>query len=282
MPIAKEAPAARVSIKGTANRPARASVVLMGHNTDARKAMAAALTSSGYAVREGATVDGVRALVHMEPPDLLVIDLTTASGPEADRECVDLLVALHTDAQTRSIRPVVLIDRAVHSTPSVQLDLLPIRTTILDKPLDASNLRRMLGRFVPRSRGAPLRVLVADDDPLVFKFVTSVLPAHEYVVLHAASGREVLRAVDTQSVDAILLDLRMPDKSGYDVIRSLKLEGRAPDLPILVMTNYPAPADAEEQVLLSSPLILDVLPKPTVAERPELLLERLEAIRSGL
>jgi CheY-like chemotaxis protein len=110
--------------------------------------------------------------------------------------------------------------------------------------------------------------------------VTGVLPAHEYVVVHAANGREALRAVDTQPFDAILLDLRMPDASGYDVIRSLKLEGRAPDLPILVITNYPAPTNDDEEVLLSAPLILDVLSKPTLAARPEILLERLEAIRS--
>jgi CheY-like chemotaxis protein len=71
----------------------------------------------------------------------------------------------------------------------------------------------------------------------------------------------------------------MPDQSGYDVIRTLKLEGRAPELPILVITNYPEPADAQEQLLLSSPLVLEVLAKRSVADRPEVLVERLAAIR---
>jgi CheY-like chemotaxis protein len=233
-------------------------------------------------VHEDATADGVRAFARIEQPDLLLIDLTTTRGPDTVRECLDLLVALHLDPQTRSIRPVILIDRAAHATTSVQLELLPIRPTIVDKPLDASSLRRMLERIASSPRAAPLRVLVADDDPMVFTFVAGILPPHEYIVQHAASGREVLRAVDRQQFDAILLDLRMPDESGYDVIRSLKLEGRAPDLPILVITSYPEPTDADEQTLLSSPLILDVLSKPTVAERPEVLLERLEAIRSKL
>lgn len=280
VPVATEASADTASMKGTGERPARPSVLLMGQNTDARKVMSAALKSSGYVVRESATADGVRALARIEQPDLLLIDLTAAGGPETVREWLDLLVTLHADPQTRSIRPVVLIDRAAHATTSVQLDLLPIRPTILDKPLDAGNLRRMLERIASSPRAAPLRVLVADDDPMVFKFVTSILPPHEYIVQHAASGREVLRAVDAQQFDALLLDLRMPDESGYDVIRSLKLEGRAPELPILVITNYPEPTDADEQMLLSSPLILDVLSKPTVAERPEVLLEWLEAIRS--
>lgn len=280
VPVASEALMDSDSITTTADRPTRPSVLVMGQDADARSAMATSLKRSGYVVREGATADGVRALVQLEPPDCLLIDLTTGAGPEAARECLDLLVALHADPRTQSIRPIVLIDRGAHATMSLQLELLSIRPAIIDKQIDGANVRRILERIAPSSRTTPLRVLVADDDPMVFKFVTSILPPHEYIVQHAASGREVLRAVDAEQCDAILLDLRMPDASGYDVIRSLKLEGRAPELPILVITNYPEPTDAEQQMLLSSPLILDVLMKPTVAERPEILLERLDAIRS--
>lgn len=282
VPVAREAPVDAASITRTADGPRRSSVLVMGQDPGARKAMAASLKSTGYVVREGATADGVRALVHIEPPDVLFIDLTTAGGLEGAREWLDLLIGLHADTRTRSIRPVVLIDRAAHAVTRVQLDLLPVRPTILDKPMDAANLRRMFERVASPLRAAPLRVLVADDDPMVLKFVTSILPPHEYIVQHAANGREVLRAVDAQRFDAILLDLCMPDESGYDVIRSLKLEGRAPEVPIVVITNYPEPTDAQERRLLTSPLILEVLAKPAIAERPELLLERLEAIRGEL
>jgi signal transduction histidine kinase/CheY-like chemotaxis protein len=279
VPVATEPRLATTSVELTGAIPAPPSVLLIGQDTDARRVMAAALKSGGYLVREGATTDGVRALAQIEQPDLLLIDLTTAGGPDTVREWLDLLVALHADSRTRSIRPVVLIDQFAHAATSVQLELLPIRPTILDKPLDAAHILGMLGRITSSSRTTPFRLLVADDDPMVFKFVTSILPPHEYIVQHAANGVEVLRAVDAQHFDALLLDLRMPDQSGYDVIRSLKLEGRAPELPILVITNYPEPADAQEQMLLSSPLVLEVLAKPTVADRPEVLVERLAAIR---
>ena len=281
-------PVTRAALSDEASRveanpaPARPSILLMGQDGVERKVIVAALRGNGYVVREASTADGVRALARVERPDLLLIDLTNASGPDTVGQWLDLLVALHGDPQTQSIRPVVLVDRAVHAATIARVELLPIRPAIVDKdkPFDAGNLKRMLERIASGPREAPLRVLVADDDPMVFKFVTSILPPHEYIVQHAASGREVLRALDSQRFDALLLDLRMPDESGYDVIRSLKLEGRAPDLPILVITNYPAPTDVEEQALLSSPLILDVLPKPIVAAQPEILLERLKTIRS--
>ncbi|MBY0493336.1 MAG: response regulator [Cyanobacteria bacterium] len=278
VPVAREALLDAASGKWTGDRPRRSSVLLMGEDADARKAMANSLKSSGHAVREGATADGVRALVQVEPPDVLLIDLTAARDLDCAREWLDLLVALHADPQTRSISPVVLIDRADHGA-RVELELLPIHTTVFDKPLDGTDLKRMLERVSYSPRATPLRVLVADDDPMVFRFVTSILPPHEYIVQHAASGAEALRLVDAQQFDAVLLDLRMPDQSGYDVIRTLKLEGRAPELPILVITNYPEPADAQEQLLLSSPLVLEVLAKRSVADRPEVLVERLAAIR---
>ncbi len=280
--VASDASTDVASITRTGEGSARPSALLIGRDRNTRRSTAAALKSSGCAVREAATVDGVLALIHIDRPDLVVIDLATAGGPEIGRDWLDLLVVLHADPQTRSIRPVVLVDRATHAATSAQVELLPIRPTILDKdkPLYVGSLKRMLEHIAAGSRSAPFRLLVADDDPMVLRFVTSILPPHEYIVQHATSGREVLRAVDMQRFDALLLDLRMPGESGYDVIRSLKLEGRAPELPILVITNYSEPTAAEEQVLLSSPLILDVLPKRIVAARPELLLQRLAAIRS--
>ena len=256
-----------------------APVLVMSEDSEARKSMAAALTAAGYAVREGATVDAARALIQLDRPDALLIDLTTVQGPETAREWLELLVALHADPETTSIRPVVLAGPSLEAATKIQLELLASQPTVMEKPVDPTTLTSALGRVASQPRARPFRLLVADDDPLVFKFVSSVLPPHEYVVVRAGSGNEVLRAVRTQQVDAILLDLRMPDGSGYDVIRSLKLEGQAPDLPILVLTNYPAPTSLDEQNLLSTPLVLDVLPKPTVANRPELLIERLDTIR---
>ena len=263
-------------------RAALASLLVVAEDAAAREALAAVLTSAGYYVREGATIDGTRALIHVERPDALLLDVTTLSRADAARQWLDFLVALHADRVTRSIQSVVLVGPSVEAATRVKFELLPSRPTLIDAPLDSEALSRALDRVASTRRTAPFRLLVADDDPLVFKFVSTVLPPHEYVVLRAGTGNEVLRAITAQHVDAVLLDLRMPEGSGYDVIRALKLEGRAPDVPILVLTNYPTPTDLDEQNLLSTPLVLEVLPKPTVAKQPELLVERLEAVRRGV
>lgn len=282
VPVTAPTPTAGTTTDQSGTRGGVGSLLVIAEDADARTSLSAALTGAGYYVRESATVDGTRALIQIDRPDALLIDLAPASRPEAARQWVDLLVALHADPDTTSIRPVVLVDPAVEAATRVQFELLPSQPTVLDAPLDSATLSSTLDRIASTRRTVPFRLLVADDDPLVFKFVSGVLPPHEYVVLRAGSGNEVLHAIKTQHIDAVLLDLRMPDGSGYDVIRSLKLEGHAPDLPIIVLTNYPAPTDLVEQNLLSTPLVLDVLPKPSVAKRPELLIERLEDVRRGL
>ncbi|HLG56163.1 MAG TPA: protoglobin domain-containing protein [Vicinamibacterales bacterium] len=279
VPVTAPAQAVARTTDQSGTRTALTSVLVIAEDPDARTSLGAALASAGYFVRDSASVDRAKALVRTERPDVLLIDLTTARRAETAREWLDWLVALHADPDTRSIRPVVLTDPSLGAATCVQFELLASRPTVIQKPLDPDGLTRALKRVASEPRTVPFRLLVADDDPLVFKFVTGVLPPHEYVVLRAGTGNEVLHAVRTQHIDAVLLDLRMPDGSGYDVIRSLKLEGHAPDVPILVLTNYPAPTDLDEQNLLSAPLVLDVLPKPSVAKRPDLLLERLEMMR---
>ena len=282
VPVTAPAPIGATATNRSGARETLGSLLVIAEDADARKSLATALTGAGYSVRESATVDGTRALIQIDRPDALLIDLAPASRPETARQWVDLLVALHADPDTTSIRPVVLVDPSVEAATRVQFELLPSQPTVLDAPLDSATLSSTLDRIASTRNTVPFRLLVADDDPLVFKFVSRVLPPHEYVVLRASSGNEVLHAIKSQHIDAVLLDLRMPDGSGYDVIRSLKLEGHAPDLPILVLTNYPAPKDLDEQNLLSTPLVLDVLPKPNVAKRPELLIERLEDLRRSV
>jgi len=57
-------------------------------------------------------------------------------------------------------------------------------------------------------------------------------------VAEAASGREALDIARQQICDVLLLDIAMPDQSGIDTLRTIKL--RQPELPILILSAYPA------------------------------------------
>ena len=279
LPLADAIATARPHMERPAQQPP--TVVVVAEEPRVRKRIASMLAGNGYAIKEGATADGVRAMVRQSVPDVLLLDLTAASEPSAVREWVDLLVELKRDMATRAIEVLVLTDGvAQRQQLQLQLDVVAAHSTVLQKPVDAEVLQMALRR-IDREPSHLRRILVADDDPLIFRFVQQMLPSAQYIVEHAAGGTQALAMLQSRSFDVLLLDLRMPDGSGYEVLRRIKLEGRLPDLPIIVITNFPQPQTDEERNLLGLQLVVDLLPKTAVAERPELLLERLEHIRSA-
>ncbi len=84
-----------------------------------------------------------------------------------------------------------------------------------------------------------VRVLVVDDHPIVLDGVTLTLrdASWLHVAGYARTGREAIAAVEALRPDVVLLDLRLPDMLGPEVIRALRL--RAPDLKIVLFTAYP-------------------------------------------
>jgi CheY-like chemotaxis protein len=107
----------------------------------------------------------------------------------------------------------------------------------------------------------------------VAAFIRKVLPEKRYHLEIATSGEECLHFLRTQprGFDLLLLDLMMPLVSGYDVLREMTLTGISPELPVLVLTNFPQPRTDEEKRLLEEGLVLDVLPKSSIHDNPRLL-----------
>jgi PAS domain S-box-containing protein len=148
----------------------------------------------------------------------------------------------------------------------------------LVKPIEAAQLIGRIQAMVGDVPGRPLRVLMADDDQSVATYVRKVLPADRFVLQVARDGGECLHALRTaaQPFDLLLLDLMMPEVSGYDVLREMTLSGLCPDMPVLVLTNFPEARNAEEVRLLERGLVVDVLPKTAVHADSRLLPELLE------
>src|SRR5204862_2950578 len=135
--------------------------------------------------------------------------------------------------------------------------------------------RQLVSRIesmVATVQGRSARVLLADDDPNVAAFVRKVLPEERFQLEIAANGDQALHALRTQprGFDLLLLDLMMPEVSGYDVLREMALTRLAPELPVVVLTNHPEPQNAEQQRLLEQGLVVAVVPKTAVHDNPRL------------
>lgn len=115
-----------------------------------------------------------------------------------------------------------------------------------------------------------MNVLVIEDDPTVGSFVKRGLEEQRYRVTLVPNGEEGERVAASESFDVVILDMRLPGKSGLDVLRSLR--ARQLDTPVLVLTAQDA-VDAKVNTLRSG--ADDYVTKPFAFEE---LLARVEAL----
>src|SRR5438105_2960883 len=81
------------------------------------------------------------------------------------------------------------------------------------------------------------KILVADDDASIRTLLTDLLKGEGYDVAEARSGTEVLATVNrAEKPDLILMDVRMPEMTGMDVLR--RMRDSKTGVGVLVMTAY--------------------------------------------
>jgi len=107
------------------------------------------------------------------------------------------------------------------------------------------------------------RILIIDDDRAFREILEVVLADTGYEVRVATGGAEGLTMVDRETPDLVLLDLRMPDMEGLEVLQRLKAS--APELAVVMMTAYGSIKTAVEAIrqgafdFLTKPFDLDEL-----------------------
>ena len=84
---------------------------------------------------------------------------------------------------------------------------------------------------------AQKRILIVDDEKLVRWALNQKCAEFGYQALEAENGEEALRALQTDSVDLMLLDVHLPDMSGIELLQKLKQAGETRS--IIMMTADP-------------------------------------------
>jgi two-component system copper resistance phosphate regulon response regulator CusR len=115
-----------------------------------------------------------------------------------------------------------------------------------------------------------MRILVIEDDPTVGQYVKRGLEEHRWAVDLVADGEDGERRASSEAYDLVILDMRLPGKSGMDVLHSLRAKGF--ERPVLVLTAQDA-VDAKVTTLRAG--ADDYVTKPFAFEE---LLARVEAL----
>jgi CheY-like chemotaxis protein len=91
------------------------------------------------------------------------------------------------------------------------------------------------------------KVLVVDDDVRNIFALTSLLEQHGIQVVNAENGAEAISLLDTDDdIDAVLMDIMMPEMDGYETMRRIRLNSKHRLLPILALTAKAMKGDREK------------------------------------
>ena len=113
-------------------------------------------------------------------------------------------------------------------------------------------------------------ILAVDDDPSVRKMISDYLGDNDLRVTALASGREIADVMQRDTIDLLVLDLRLPGEDGMEIARKLRQE--SPGLPIIMLTGRKDEADRVMGLELGAD---DYLTKPF---SPRELLARIRAL----
>jgi CheY-like chemotaxis protein len=106
------------------------------------------------------------------------------------------------------------------------------------KPVDGKELVDRLARFKlePSANDGGMRVLVVDDEAANRTWLTRILEPAGFHVVMASGGRQAIELAKAHPPDLVLLDLMMPEVTGFDVVEALRADPRTEDTPIMILT----------------------------------------------
>jgi DNA-binding response OmpR family regulator len=130
-----------------------------------------------------------------------------------------------------------------------------------------------LASLYGRDASAKYSVLVIDDEPIVCHSVRKILSKQSCAVEEAFDVDAALQKMKLQKYDLVLLDLKMPKRSGMEVLKSIRSQW--PDLPVVMVTGHGTIESAIEATKLGA---FDFVPKPfTPSELAKVAVEALAA-----
>ncbi len=117
-----------------------------------------------------------------------------------------------------------------------------------------------------------LKVLVAEDERDILELITFTLQFGGYEVIPTSNGAEALERTYSEKPDLLLLDVRMPRMSGYDVCTHVKTDPRIKNIPVVFLSAKGQEAEIKTGYDAGA---IDYILKPFA---PDYLLTRLKEI----
>jgi CheY-like chemotaxis protein len=226
-PGSKPAPAPDPSLNGATDLTLPL-VLVVEDNPQASELLARHLDGGGFRMEIARTGTEALSKARELKPAAITLDILL---PEIDGW--EVLTRLKQDEATRNI-PVVVV--SVVDNPGLGRALGALDYFV--KPVDRQALLSRLGRytFTTKVGQEEIRILLVDDEPANLELLESTLQPAGFTVLRAAGGQEGVDMARARKPHLILLDLLMPNVTGFDVVAALRSDESTRAIPIMVLT----------------------------------------------
>jgi signal transduction histidine kinase/CheY-like chemotaxis protein len=183
------------------------------------------LKNSGFNFIPASTTREAQQALDRIRPSAVILDLILKS-----EDAWRLLAQLKHDVRTRDI-PVLVVSSVEDQAKAFHLGA----NEYLLKPIERAPLLQRLRELIAQAPAG--RVLIVDDSERD-RYVLRQLFRESPVLIHeAASGSEGIRQAIQERPDAVILDLTMPDMSGFEVLDVLKTDAATRDIPVVICTS---------------------------------------------
>jgi CheY-like chemotaxis protein len=169
-------------------------------------------------------------------PDLRELPIVVCTGKALTEDDGQLLARMAESVVVKDVQsPERLLDEVSLFLHLISADLPSGKRQMLERLRQSDEA--LIGR----------RVLVVDDDVRNIFALTSLLEQHGVQVANAETGAEAIALLDEdQEIDAVLMDIMMPEMDGYETMRRIRLNPKHRILPILALTAKAMKGDREK------------------------------------
>ncbi len=102
----------------------------------------------------------------------------------------------------------------------------------------------------------PRTVLIADDDSSMRLLVHATIESDDYLVLEAADGAQAWAMIQEHRPSLVLLDVRMPGRSGLDMLRSVRADPSLRETRVILLTSRAQEGDVEAGLIAGADFYL--------------------------
>jgi CheY-like chemotaxis protein/signal transduction histidine kinase/CHASE3 domain sensor protein len=193
---------------------------------------------AGFQCLVAGTAQDALELAKRFRPSAIVLDIGLP-----DQSGLAVLDRLKRDDETRHI-PIHVVSAADHAHTALALGAVGY----LVKPVKREDLAEALQTLEAQLTRTVRRVLIVEDDPVQRDAVSRLLSSGEVETVGAGTAAECLRLLKAQTFDCMVLDLSLPDASGYSLLETLSGEGDYAFPPVIVYTGHDLTAEDEQKL----------------------------------